>query len=158
MAARAAAPTPAPMPAFTAVESPVVAASVLGVDAGAEVAVGPEVPEVVDSEDTETGTEAVGDGDAEVAEDETGAVVDVLLDTGELAVVLVTVVLIVVLWEVDSGLETGVVVETAAAGVEEDATSVGVGSEVDAAAELVGIAGAALAALAAAAFAQMSLP
>lgn len=81
----------------------------------------------------------------------TGAVVDVLLDTGELAVVLVTVVLIVVLWEVDSGLETGVVVETAAAGVEEDATSVGVGSEVDAAAELVGIAGAALAALAAAA-------
>lgn len=71
MAARAAAPTPAPMPAFTAVESPVVAASVLGVDAGAEVAVGPEVPEVVDSEDTETGTEAVGDGDAEVAEDET---------------------------------------------------------------------------------------
>lgn len=71
MAARTAAPTPAPMPAFAAVDSPVVAAPVLPVVAGEEAAVGLEVPEVADNEDTETGTDVVGDGDAEVANDET---------------------------------------------------------------------------------------
>lgn len=71
-----------------------------------------------------------------------------LLDTNELVVVLVTSVLVVVVWEVDSGLGTGVVIETAAAGTEEDAASVCVDSEGGAAVELVGMADAALAAAA----------
>ncbi len=54
-AAKAAAPTPAPIPAFTAVESPVVASDVL------EVAAGCEEPEAVDGEDVEADVKVVGD-------------------------------------------------------------------------------------------------
>lgn len=118
MAAKTAAPTPAPIPAFTAVESPVVS-SVLLLDSleVLEVAADSEELEIVDGEDSETADPVV---DAEL-------VGTTSFDTALLALVVVVsfsdadeVVLVssgvaVVLCDADSTLDSEVVVDSTAA-------------------------------------------